>query len=104
MALYLALPADLANLPIGAEYRVLAERPDLFAGKILVETRAAVTVAGFSAGPKAYPNGVDVLAGCAAEWRRAEAAKDPLPAVSDAEILAVVKLRGLKTAQAVPLG
>lgn len=105
MALYLGLPADLANLPVGTEYRVIAERPDLFAGKVLVETRAALAVTGFSAGPKAYANGVDVLAGCGIEWRKAEAPKDPLAGVADADVLAAAKLRGLKLdAQAVSLG
>ena len=88
MALYIASDAALAALPAGTEYRVLADRPDLFGGKV-IESKVLLSLA---AAPKTYPNGVDILKGCIAPWETVKA--KPLATTDAAELSAAIsKLR-----------
>lgn len=93
--LCLATREQLAALPAGTEYRLIADRPDLFAGRVAVEMRGTAVPAGWALAPVKYPNGVPLLDGCAAPWEKPAPIVDRLADVSDAEILAAAKVRGL---------
>lgn len=95
MALYLATAAELAALPVGTAYKVYCNRPDLFGGKLVLGSKSVLALA---AAPATYPNGVAIEAGATPEARTVEAAKDPLPAATDAEILKAVEFRKLTVA------
>jgi hypothetical protein len=96
MALCLCTREQLAALPVGTEYRLIADRPDLFAGRLALEVREKTPPIGWALAPTKYPNGVPLLDGCAAPWEKTAAVVDRLADVSDAEILKAVTVRGLK--------
>jgi len=103
MALCLATREQFVALPVDTEYRLIADRPDLFAGRMAIEVRGAMP-AGWALAPVKYPNGVLLLDGCGAPWEKVVPVVDSLAGVSDADILKAVAVRGLKVAaQAEPL-
>jgi hypothetical protein len=104
--LYLATPEQLAALPIGTRHRVVAARPDLFGGCHVIECASVLSL---PVAPAKYPNGVPILdAKVAVPWETVRSL-DPLPNVTDAELVLAVKYRNLASAvaaagKAVPLG
>jgi len=62
MPLYVA---DLATLPAGTRFRMIADRADLFGGAVIeCEDELALPVA-----PEVYPNGVSLMEGSGGEWQ-----------------------------------
>ena len=98
MALCLCTREQLAALPAETEYRLIADRPDLFAGRVAVELRGKEIPAGWALAPAKYPNGVALLDGCAAPWEKPAPVVDRLADVSDAEIAVAVTARKLDVA------
>jgi hypothetical protein len=89
---------DVAALPVGAEYRVIADRADLFGG-VVVETDSKLD---FPAAPKCYPNGVPLLDGAGDEdghWQTVAAPIDPAAHLDDEALLKAVEMRGLVSAE-----
>lgn len=64
--------ANVADLPIDTEYRVLAYDCDYWNGLCLIETKQAID--GLTIAPTEYPNGVSTdPEGCIAPWEKKEA-------------------------------
>ncbi|MFA4944875.1 MAG: hypothetical protein WC789_09275 [Lentisphaeria bacterium] len=99
MALCLATREQLNALPLDTEYRVIADRPDLFGGCLAVEVRGTAVPSGWKLAPVKYPNGVSLLDGCAAPREKRAPVVDRLADVSDAEILKAANARSLDAGQ-----
>jgi len=64
--------ANVSDLPIDTEYRVLAENREYWNGLSLIETKQPIE--GLQIAPEVYPNGVSTdPEGCIALWEKKEA-------------------------------
>ena len=82
--------ANIADLPIDTEYRLLAENCEYWNGLSLIETKQPID--GLQIAPDTFPNGVSTSTeGCVIEWERKKPMELPdlEKAISDVNINAM---------------
>jgi hypothetical protein len=90
------------SAPVGVEISVLSDNtsfPEPFTGKLTVATLAGeqdktLVSAGWEDAPLTYPNGVKIVEGANIEFTKTKAV-DPIPEVSDEDLIASIVSRGL---------
>jgi hypothetical protein len=99
---WLVTPAQFDAAPVGTDISVLSDNTDFpapFKGFMTVATRSgasdkALLGAGWTDAPIAYPNGTRVIEGANITFKRVELV-DPIPEISDADLMQAVTARGL---------
>lgn len=90
METYMLYLANVADLPINTEYRLLAENCEYWNGLSLIETKQLID--GLQIAPDTFPNGVSTdPEGCLTEWER----KKPMELPDLAESVANVNINAM---------